>query len=148
MANQLEEKQAEIKVLQAQVTELQINLDNKMRIQELHQKSETELKSTQERESTLQSKCKDLEDLNSRLESMRSDLEQELDTLKEKLELESKQSQSMKWERDQIRTELNSMHGLIENETASLRFQLSTQTIELQHAKEVMMCFGVCIGLS
>ena len=148
MANQLEEKQAEIKVLQAQVTELQINLDSKMRIQELHQKSETELKSTQERESTLQSKCKDLEDLNSRLESMRSDLEQELYTLKEKLELESKQSQSMKWERDQIRTELNSMHGLIENETASLRFQLSTQTIELQHAKEVMMCFGVCIGLS
>ena len=40
-------------------------------------------------------------------------------------------------EQDQARKDISSMQGQIELETSSLRFQMSSQTLEVQTAKEV-----------
>ena len=83
----------------------------------------------------------DLEDkngqLNAALEELKVERDQEIERLKKKLGLESEQRMILEQERDQARKDISSMQGQIELETSSLRFQMSSQTLEVQTAKEV-----------
>ena len=83
----------------------------------------------------------DLEDkngqLNAALEELKAERDQEIERLKKKLGLESEQRMILEQERDQARKDISSMQGQIELETSSLRFQMSSQTLEVQTAKEV-----------
>lgn len=101
----------------------------------------SELESYHSRESVLQSQCAELEVQNSALKSevegLSLKLNAEVKGLSEKLEEEQKQYQSLKQERDHAAEELSSIQGLIEHETQSLKFQLSTQAIELKETKKV-----------
>ena len=73
----------------------------------------------------------------SELESRNADLNYELEEVKHRMEAEVELRRSLELERDTARDELQSMHGLVENETQSLRFRLSSQTMELQQANQV-----------
>ena len=53
------------------------------------------------------------------------------------MEVETQLRRHLEQERDTARDELQSMNGLVENETQSLRFRLSSQTMELQQANQV-----------
>ena len=101
----------------------------------------SQLKTSQENEAVLTSRCVELESqtasLNSTLEQFKSEMESKLRDLSGQLESESTLRRTLEQERDTVREELQSMHGLVENETASYRFQLSSQSMELQQTREV-----------
>ena len=101
----------------------------------------SQLKTSRENEAVLTSRCVELESqtasLNSTLEEFKSEMESKLRDLSGQLESESTLRRTLERERDTVREELQSMHGLVENETASYRFQLSSQSMELQQAREV-----------
>ena len=65
------------------------------------------------------------------------------------MEAEVELKTGLELERNAARDELQSMHGLVENETQSLRFRLSSQTMELQQAKQVRPVFWrtYCSGI-
>ena len=101
----------------------------------------SQLKASQENEAALTSQCEELESqtesLNSTLEEFKSEMESKLRDLSGQLESEFTLRRTLEQERDTVREELQSMHGLVENETASYRFQLSSQSMELQQTREV-----------
>ena len=104
----------------------------------------SQLKTSQENEVVLTSRCVELESqtasLNSTLDEFKSEMESKLRDLSGQLESESTLRRTLEQERDTVREELQSMHGLVENETASYRFQLSSQSMELQQTREVGAC--------
>ncbi len=73
----------------------------------------------------------------SEIKELRRTFEVELSDAKGALELELDNCKNVLYERDEARAELGSMQGLVESETASLRFQISTQAFDLQRAREV-----------
>ena len=102
-------------------------------------------------QSLLEDQNADLEDkngqLNAALEELRTEKDQEIEGLKKKLGLESEHRMILEQERDQARKDISSMQGQIELETSSLRFQMSSQTLEVQTAKEVGIQHAVLILL-
>ena len=112
---------------------------------EKYQKSEADLKSrlrkSQEKELFLQSQNEGTQRVNAELklalDGLKTEIEEEMKGLKEKAVSESELRSIMEQERDSAKAELESMHGMVENETVSFRFQLSSQAMELQQAKEV-----------
>ena len=62
---------------------------------------------------------------------------EELERLKEQLTVTVSHHEETVRERDLIKEEVKAMNGLVEQETASLRFQLSTANIQLQQFNEV-----------
>lgn len=148
LTGQLECERRELEQLRAQLTDVQTQLLAKAKVEELHQQSESELKErTSEIEgllrkrSQLEAQNADLADkneqLNAALEVLRSEKDQEIEGIKKKLGLESEHRMILEQERDQARKDISSMQGQIELETSSLRFQMSSQTLEVQTAKEV-----------
>ena len=85
---------------------------------------------SQESEESLQIRCTELESRN-------ADLNSELEEVRNRMEVETQLRRHLEQERDTARDELQSMNGLVENETQSLRFRLSSQTMELQQANQV-----------
>ena len=57
--------------------------------------------------------------------------------VEKRLELESNILGSLEQERDQMKAELEAASSLVDDATASLKFELSSQNIELQQVKEV-----------
>lgn len=154
LTNQLEQEHKEIEHLRDQLTDSQTQLLAKAKVEELHQQSESQLKEKSSeikellrKQSQLEAQNADLEDkngrLNAALEELRAEKDQEIEGLKKKLRLESEQRMILEQERDQARKDISSMQGQIELETSSLRFQMSSQTLEVQTAKEV--CNNTCI---
>ena len=78
------------------------------------------------------------------MEQLRLGMEQEV---KKRLELESGKLGSLERERDQIKAELEAASSLVEDATASLKFELSSQNIELQQVKEVGGAEWVWLGV-
>ena len=62
--------------------------------------------------------------------------QKEFSALREEMSRLSKRCQDSEEERDTVREELMAMQGLVEQETASLRFQLSTSNMQLQQTNE------------
>ena len=148
LTSQLEQQREELENLRAKLTESQTELLAKGKVEELHQQSESQLKEKASEieellriRSHLEAQNAELEgekrQLNVALKELRVQKDQEIEGLKKKLELESEQRMNLEQERDQARRDISSMQGQIELETSSLRFQMSSQTLEVQTAKEV-----------
>lgn len=136
-----------------------MELHNQTAISKSVQKSEetvkelnSELEAYRDKEIKLKFQCEELEsaktELTKGLEELKKEIEvekneltrtfqTELEQLNKRLELECEKCRSCVFERDQAKAELSSMQGLIENATSSLRFQVSTQAIDLQRTREV-----------
>ena len=159
-----ENRRTELELLKEQLEQTQLELQNQTVIIESSQKSEetvqqlnSEIEARRDKEVELVSQCKELEsdkvelikcleELKEEVEVERNELkrnfETELQQLNEKLELESERCRTSVFEREQAKAELSSMQGLVENETASLRFQVSSQAIDLQRTREVCIQCG------
>ena len=148
----LENRQQEVDHLQRQLEEAELRLKNntvstetlrltQATVDDLNSDLEKRRAREKELESSKSRLEEDLQKLKSDCETQICEMEQkfraELNETKERLEAKSNRCKNMIFERDQARTELGSMHGLVESETSSLRFQLSTQAIDLQKATEV-----------
>ena len=108
--------------------------------------NKSELQEHFQREAAMSTQCVELENnnalLNSEVEGLKLKLAVEVKELNEKLEVAVQLHKSLERERDHAKEELHSMHGLVEHETQSLKFQLSCQSMELQQEKQVSPVCG------
>ena len=86
----------------------------------------------------------ELNQLQTQLDKLKLSHTNEIERLKEELASTLGDHYETERERDMIREEVKSMHGLVEQETASLRFQLSTTNIQLQQTNEVSYSTHSC----
>ena len=104
--------------------------ERKSQLEVLQQEIETVAVEKNERE-------EELNQLQTQLDKLKLSHTNEIERLKEELASSLGDHYETERERDMIREEVKSMHGLVEQETASLRFQLSTANIQLQQTNEV-----------
>ena len=125
-----------------------MQLHTKAKVEELHQQSQSQLEKKSSEIEQLLTKQAQLESQNSSLadrnqqlttamEELKEENEREIERLKMLLKMELGQREILEQERNQARKDISSMQGQIELETSSLRFQMSSQTLEVQTAKEV-----------
>lgn len=89
-------------------------------------------------------KEEELNQLQTQLDKLKLSHTNEIERLKEELASTLGDHYETERERDMIQEEVKSMHGLVEQETASLRFQLSTANIQLQQTNEVSYSIHSC----
>ncbi len=152
----LESKEQELVHLKAQLEQAELQLQASTVTQESLAQSQasvlgltSDLESRKARERELSTNMEELErikeidvkklrtECESEIMELRRQFETELSDVKGRLELELDNCKNVLYERDEARAELGSMQGLVESETASLRFQISTQAFDLQRAREV-----------
>ena len=85
----------------------------------------------------MEARCRQLEGERDAGREEAKAMEVALAALRGKLEREAGLRTNMERERDVVTEELQSMHGVVEHETQSLKYQLSSQAMELQQAREV-----------
>lgn len=84
----------------------------------------------------------ELAEVTATLNQTRFTHQQEVKKLQEELVEERERVVQVEEERKQTREELSSMHGMVAQETESLRFQLSTTSMQLQKTTQVWI--GMC----
>lgn len=109
-----------------------------LEITDLHKRMEAlkeEIQQKQEEIDSKENKMKDLSIMHTR----------ELERLEKELSQTVSHHEATAKERDMIKEEVKAMNGVVEQETASLRFQLSTANMQLQQANEVNYDCIICI---
>ena len=81
----------------------------------------------------------EIAELTSTLNQTRFAHQQEIAQLQENLVEEKERLGQVEEERKQAKEELTSMHGMVAEETESLRFQLSTANMQLQKTTKVLI---------
>lgn len=146
MRLKLEELESENQQLQRDMSDARTNLQNQTVVHEAHRKSEEDslrqleevTKEGEGREARLKAECLELKSRNQTLtddlERLRTDVERESE---ERVRRKLDRLVLVEQERDRIRAELDVAGTVLENATAALKFQLSSQNIELQQVREV-----------
>lgn len=145
LSTKLATMESENQQLYRDLSDAHTSLKNQALVHEVRRRSEDNLRQLQEEmasrvevEASLREECAELRSDNQRLtsgmEELRLNLEREVER---RMELESKRLGSLEQERDQMKAELEAASSLVEDATASLKFELSTQNIELQQVREV-----------
>ena len=145
LSSKLAKMESEKEQLQRDLSDAHTSLKNQALVHEVRRRSEDNLRQLQEEmtsraevESSLREECAGLRAENQRLTSGLEELRMEKDReVERRVELESNRLGSLEQERDQMKAELEAASSLVEDATASLKFELSTQNIELQQVREV-----------
>lgn len=167
LTGKLEELETQNQQLLRDLSDAQTNLQNQSVLHEVHRRSEVSLKQLQdemrnrgETEACLKAECVDLrsrnQSLTAELQELRGDMEQKFkdvrqETSRVELEIVERERDQMEQERDlarlerdrmrqewdSVKAELENAGSIVDDATSSLKFKLSSQSIELQQAKEV-----------
>ena len=107
-----------------------IDRENRAKLEELEKELE---QSKVDRERV----CSQVASLEDKVDAMKVDHQNEVKGLLRQVSKMEDTRKIVESERDQVREELHSMQGMVDQETASLRFQLSTNNMSLQQLTEV-----------
>ena len=127
-----EELRSNLEICVAKLEREKLNIETEIR--EERNSYREQISSLEKEKDQLVSKLSEQE---SHIEDVKEAHEIESNKLKEDLLAREKVILEIEQERDGLREEVKAMHGLVESETASLKFQLSTHNMELQQANEV-----------
>ncbi len=141
----LKEAELQNQQLERDMADARTRLENQGVIHETHLKMEESMKDLRDETQALERKEEALEEEKAKLLEENESLMMKLKTLKGDMELEWRSNVErernklvlVEQERDRIKAELAQAYDLVEDETSSIKFKLSTQNIELQKNREV-----------
>ena len=152
---ELDETKLRLSSAESANSALLLQMEEERQTRETHESALTSLRSSHESEKkelslkmaslreelesingALETTCEELRGKEAILDSRELEHANQMEKMTEELKSLKTSRDELEKERDLAQEEVKSMHGLVEQETASLRFQLSTTNIQLQQNNE------------